>query len=158
MGNITVDQAKENLIKKIHENEQANPKNNNLNNDDLTTEREFKILAGRVVEFICLDGLKLNVPPVKIKDYELYLEILKHQTKLHEPEFLKKAVESILKFLMPHNENLTFEKLWNVIDFDDVKSIMDILSYGQLNGPLMLKKKVVSESEILFSLKTGVVS
>lgn len=159
MKQITFEEARDNLVRDAHKNEQ-----NNLNNgpiiDVIGDEiREFEILQGRAIKYITLDG-KTNIlcPPIKVNQYKTFLKANELVLTGLDVKALEKLFEVLATFLKFENGDLiSKEQLDECLEISDVKSIVSLVSYGVVAGPMLLKKKVVTALDLEKFIETGAV-
>ncbi len=155
---ITFEEARDNLVREAHENEQANENNGPIVDVVKDEMREFEILQGRAIKYTTIDG-KTNIlcPPIKVDQYKIFLkanEQVLTGLNLETLDELFKVLSTIVT--NEDGELISKKELESCIEISDVKSIVSLISYGVVAGPMLVKKKAVTDQELERFITTGV--
>lgn len=142
---LTFDQAKDDLIKQVHDNEQKIPDELKTPEvpEQITPEDEYRILDGKGIEYIA-DGYKLYIPPLKIRQ----MHILKDVSKIDTDTSLS-SIDKVFAYCGVLAEVLKVSKddLLDNLEPSDINPIVDLLIYSVQHGKTMYLKKKVTARE-----------
>lgn len=141
---ITFEEAKADLLKQIHQEEQSGIAINNTNSK-MSFEEDYRILLGEGIEYPTSGGAKIIVPPLKIFEIKMVNDIgkinldktLDHIAKLDK---IIGALATVLKV----DQKLLEENC----DAHDLEQIVALLTFSIAKGREMFKKKQVTALEM----------
>lgn len=137
---ISFEEARDDLVRQLHENEQANPEKG----EELTQDEEYRILMGQGIEYKN-GNFTVMIPPLKISEIKLLDKITKISVdpKLDAVQRMDGILEILAKILKKSKKELE-DNLYR----DDLDSIITLFAYSVSEGKKIFQKKSIMASKV----------